>query len=412
MEFLEYRLIIRLLVALGIGFLVGLERERRHEREIFAGIRTLPLVALSGAIVQQYFQRLLLPAFVLFVALLVVAYAVKVQRVDIGMTSAVATLLTFLFGAMSVISEQAMLVAVMMGIITAILLAVKDPLHRFANEIDPDEMYAVLKFLVVSLVIFPLLPDRSLDSLLGLNPQFVWLMVIFVSGIGFGAYILTKLLGAKTGIGLSGVLGGMISSTATTVAMARKSIMDRNVSTIAALATVIACLAMFPRMIIEILVVYPSLVELVLVPTVIMVGLGFLPAVYLLWVTSREETPEVNQDNPFRLKPALIFGAIFAVVLLLSEYSLEFYGSSGILITAAVSGLADVDAITLSVGRLMQQDQLAAETAARAVIIGAVSNTVMKMSLTWMMGRFEHAWKVTAVLGLSILGGLGSLLFI
>jgi uncharacterized membrane protein (DUF4010 family) len=189
---------------------------------------------------------------------------VKVRKLDIGMTSSVATLLTFLFGAMCTLSEQAMLVAIMMGIVTATLLAVKDPLHRFANEVDPQEMYAVLKFLGISLVVFPLLPDRSLDVLLGLNPQFVWLMVIFVSGIGFGAYVLTKLLGARTGIGLSGVLGGLISSTAKTVAMSRKSIGDRDVSTISALAIVIACLAMFPRMILEILVVYPSLVERVL----------------------------------------------------------------------------------------------------------------------------------------------------
>jgi uncharacterized membrane protein (DUF4010 family) len=143
-----------------------------------------------------------------------------------------------------------------------------------------------------------------------------------------------------------------------------------------------------------------------------MVGLALLPAVYLFWVTTREEAPEVEQDNPFRLKPALIFGAIFAAVLLLSEYSLEFYGSSGILLMAAVSGLADVDAITLSVGRLMQEDQLAAQTAARAVVVGAISNTIMKVGLTWLMGRFELAGKVTAVLGLSIVGGLVSLVFI
>lgn len=408
----EYRLIVSLLVALGSGFIVGLERERRQEHEIFAGIRTLPLVAVSGALIQQYFPKLLVPAFLLLMILLVIAYYVKVQTPDIGMTTSVATLLTFIFGAMCTHSEQAMMIAVMMSILTATLLAVKDPLHQFANEIDPEEMYAILKFLVISLVIFPLLPDRSLDLLLGLNPQFVWLMVIFVSGIGFGAYILVKFFGARAGIGLSGVLGGMISSTATTVAMARKSIDDRDISPVASLAVVIACLAMFPRMVIEIIVVYPSLVKPILIPTIVMVTLGTVPAIYLLWLTTTESTPEVQQDNPFRLQPALIFGGIFAVVLLLSEYSLELYGNSGILLTAAVSGLADVDAITLSVGRLMQTNQLAEKTAARAIIIGAISNTTMKMVLTWFMGRYQLAWKVSTVLGLSMLGGLGSLFFI
>jgi uncharacterized membrane protein (DUF4010 family) len=305
-----------------------------------------------------------------------------------------------------------MLVAVMGGIVTAVLLAVKNPLHSFASRVDPEEMYAVLKFLVVVLVVFPLLPNRSIDYLLGLNPQFVWLMVVLVSGIGFGAYVLSKLFGGRTGIGLSGLLGGMISSTATTVAMARKSIQDRDVSSVAALAVVIACLAMFPRIVIELLAVHPELVEPVLIPTVVMVLLGLAPAFYLLWAVTYETAPEVRQDNPFRLKPALIFGLLFGIILLVSEYSLDWYGSSGIYITALVSGLADVDAITLSVSRLVENGELELMTGARAVVIGAISNTAMKVSLTWIMGRFEIAWRVTAVLGLSLVGGGVSLFFL
>ncbi len=411
MGVVEYSLIVRLLVALGIGFIVGLERERRQEREIFAGIRTLPMVGLSGAVIQEFFPHLLLPAFLLFVGLLIVAYVMKVRKLDIGMTSSVATLLTFLFGAMCTLSEQAMLIAVMMGILTAVLLAVKDPLHQFANRIDPDEMYAVLKFLVIALVIFPLLPDRELDWLLGLNPQFVWLMVIFVSGIGFGAYILTKLFGARAGIGLSGLLGGLISSTATTVAMSRKSMDQSQLSTVAALSVVIACIAMFPRMLIELVVVYPKLVKAVIVPFTAMVVLALVPAIYLFWVSSNEESPNVEQSNPFRLQPAIIFGAIFAVVLVASEYSHQLYGNTGILVTALISGLADVDAITLSVGRLMQQDQLTTETARQAVVIGAISNTVLKVSYTWVMGHTKLARRVTAVMSLSIMGGIVSILF-
>ncbi len=412
MEILEYQLPIRLLVALGIGFLVGLERERRQEHEIFAGIRTMPLVALTGALLQEYFFSLLLPAFVFLIGLLVVAYAVKIQQFDIGITTSVATLLTYVYGAMCTRSEQAMLIAIMAGILTAVLLAVKDPLHSFANQLDSEEMYAVLKFLVVVLVILPLLPNESVDYLLGLNPQFVWMMVILVSGIGFGAYILSKVFGARAGIGLSGLLGGMISSTATTVAMARKSVAERDVSSVASLAVVIACLAMFPRMIIEILAVYPELVGPVLIPTLVMMLLGLGPALYLLWVVSYESPPEVEQKNPFRLKPALIFGALFGVILLVSDYSLEWYGSSGIFVTAAVSGLADVDAITLSVGRLLQSNELDLRTGAQAVVIGAISNTAMKVGLTWIMGRFEIAWRVTSVLGLSLLGGAVSLFFV
>ncbi len=410
MEAIDYQQIVQLITALGIGFLIGLERERRQENEIFAGIRTLPLVALTGALLYDQFPELLLAGFLFLAALLVVGYVAKIREYGLGMTTAVATMLTFIYGAMCVSSEEAMMLAVMLGILTALLLAFKPPLHSFANAVEPEEMYAVLKFLVVALVVFPLLPNRSVDLLLGLNPQFVWLMVVFVSGIGFGAYVLSRLFGAKAGIGLAGLLGGLISSTATTVAMSRKSMTSMKYSSVASLAIVIACVAMFPRMILELVVVYPALVEAVMLPVVVMVVLPLLPALYLVWVTTRQEMPEMKPENPFSLQPALIFGVLFGIILLASEYSKEMYGDAGILVTALVSGLADVDAITISVGRLMEQGKLGSETGRNAVVLGAISNTFMKVCLTWILGHRKLAIRVTAVMGLSVLGGVVTLL--
>ncbi len=412
LQSIEYQQLIQLVTALGIGLLIGLERERRQETEIFAGIRTLPLVALSGALLFEYFPNLLLAGFLFLAALLVVGYIAKIRKHGVGMTTCVATVLTFIYGAMCVSSQETMMAAVMLGILTALLLAVKDPLHSFANAVEPEEMYAVLKFLVVALVIFPLLPNRSVALLLGLNPQFVWLMVIFVSGIGFGAYVLSRLFGAKAGIGLAGLLGGLISSTATTVAMSRKSLNRVEYSSVASLAIVIACLAMFPRMLLELVVVYPSLVQAVLLPVVVMVVVPLLPALYLVWDTTSQEMPEMEQDNPFSLKPALIFGVLFGIILLATEHSKELYGDTGILLTALISGLADVDAITISVGRLMEQGKLQEDTGRSAVILGAISNTFMKVCLTWILGHRKLARQVTAVMGLSILAGLVSLLFL
>jgi uncharacterized membrane protein (DUF4010 family) len=155
---------------------------------------------------------------------------------------------------------------------------------------------------------------------------------------------------------------------------------------------------------------YPSLVEPVLKPVIVMVIAGLLPALYLLWLTTTERIPALEQENPFRLKPALTFGAIFAVILLVSDYSLKYYGNTGILVTAWISGLADVDAITLSVGRLMENGKLAKETAARAIVIGAISNTAMKAGLTWILGRVKLAFRVTAVLAFSVFSGVVYLL--
>ncbi|MFB6347775.1 MAG: MgtC/SapB family protein [bacterium] len=403
------------LVALGLGGLIGVERERHKHKDVFAGIRTLPLVALLGATLQFYFPSLRMVGFLLVAILVGIGYYAKaVDKHDIGMTTAVASILTYVFGAMCTHSPRAMTWAIILSIVTASLLVVKEPLHSFAHGIEKEEMRATLKFLIIALVVLPLLPNRPLPYALGLNPRFVWMMVVFVSGIGYSAYVLSRLLGARLGIAMSGILGGMVSSTATAVSMSDRGTRRRGLEIVCSFSIVVASLAMFPRVLIEVLVVNPGMIMNLVPPIVMMAVAGLVPALVLLWRSSAgpDEAPQPELENPFRLVPALLFGGVFGMVLLLVEYLYGLYGQEGLYVASVLSGLADVDAITLSLGKLAGEGHLAAEAATEGIILASMTNTMVKATITWIVGNRRMGLLVTGSLGLAALIGGGWILLI
>lgn len=404
---------VELLVALGIGGLIGMERERAESGGRFAGSRTLPLVALLGALVQRYLPDLMVAAFLSFMVLVTVAYLGKVllER-DIGLTTSVATILTFVFGAMATQGEQGLTYAVVFGVITTSLLAAKEPIHGFADRIGRREMADTLKFLILALVVLPLLPNREMDLLLGLNPRFVWLMVVFVSGISYSAYLLTKLLGTERGIGATGVLGGIVSSTATAVSMAERAKAEPGVTGIAGVAIVIASMAMLPRILIEVSVVNPELLPVVAPPIVAMAVAGVAVALiaFRRYRAGGSEIEEVELDNPFRLKPALLFGAFFALILIVSREGSAAFGDVGVYVTAVLSGVADVDAITLSLSRLSGQGSVSNEAAAIGIVLAAVTNTVVKLGIAVAMGTMRLGRAVAPAMLVAAAVGLGTAL--
>ncbi|MEF8781175.1 MAG: DUF4010 domain-containing protein, partial [Haloferacaceae archaeon] len=403
--------VLRLLLAFGLGALVGLEREQSESGGTFAGSRTFPLLALYGALVQAFFPDLLSVAFGVLVVPLTVAYVAKaVYESDIGLTTLVAALLTTLLGAMTVHSDRAAVVAIIVGGAVTVLLSVKDPIHGFADRIEETERRASAKFILVLLVVLPALPDRSLESLYGLNPRFVWLMVVFVTGLGFVAYVLGRLLGPERGIAVTGVVGGFVSSTATTVSMAQKATQSADLTRISAFAVVTASIVMFPRALIEIAVVNPGLLPSVIPPLGAMTLVGGAAAGALYWWTASDEPVETEElSNPFRLRPALLFGVVFAAVLLVSEYANEWLGASGVYVTAFVSGLADVDAMTLTLSRLAATGTVSTEVATTGIVIAAVANTFLKAALAWFLGTRRLGVLVSGVLGVVVLSGLAIL---
>jgi len=216
--------VFRIAIAFGIGALIGLEREQSDSAGLFAGSRTFPLFALYGALVQSFFPAMLPIALLSVTVPLTVAYAGRIRAEgDIGLTTLVTALLTVVLGALATHSERgAVLAVVVAGAVTA-LLSAKGVIHRFADRIDERERRASIKFILVVLVVLPLVPDRELDALFGINPRYVWLMVVFVSGLSFVAYVLGRVIGVQRGIAVTGVLGGFVSSTATAVSMAERT---------------------------------------------------------------------------------------------------------------------------------------------------------------------------------------------
>jgi uncharacterized membrane protein (DUF4010 family) len=400
--------VLHLLLAFGLGALIGLEREQSESAGTIAGSRTFPLIALYGALVQGFFPEAVPIAIGTLVVPLTVGYVAKVwYEDDIGLTTLVAALVTVVLGAMTMYSDRSATLAIIVGGAVTVLLSVKDPIHEFADRIEERERRASAKFILVVLVVFPALPDRSMDALYGLNPRFIWLMVVFVTGLGFAAYVLGRILGAERGIALTGIVGGFVSSTATTVSMAEKTTQNATLYHVCGFAVVTASIVMFPRALIEIAVVNPALLPTVAVPLGVMTVVGIVAAGVLYWRTASGQAVGAEElKNPFRLRPALLFGAIFAVVLLVSEYANEWFGESGVYATAFFSGLADVDAMTITLSQLAAEGTVSTEVATTGIVIAATANTLVKVALAWLLGTHRLGRLVALVLGVVVVSGL------
>ncbi len=400
------RLLVRIAIAFGIGALIGLEREQSESGGTFAGSRTFPLFALIGALIQAFFPTMLPVVMAALAVPLTVAYIGKIwTERDIGLTTLTVALLTVVLGAMTTHSERGTILAIIVGGVVTVLLSEKGTIHEFVDRIDEQERRASVKFILVVVVIFPLLPDREVDILLGLNPRFIWLMVVLVTGLSFTAYVLSRMIGSERGIALTGVLGGFISSTATAVSMAQQTIENPSLYRVCAFSTIIASIIMFPRALIEVAVVNRALLPYVIVPLGGMTVLGAIVAGAVYWRSTAKADVETDIENPFRLRSALFFGALFAIILLVSESAHSWLGPSGIYATAFISGLADVDAITLTLSKLAAEGAISSQVAATGIILGAIANTLVKAGLAWLIGTRQLALLVTAVLGaVSIVG--------
>lgn len=400
--------VLHLFVAFGLGALIGLEREQSESGGSFAGSRTFPLFALYGALVAVFFPTALALALGVLVVPLTVAYAGKVwYEKDIGLTTLMAALVTTVLGAIAMHSDTGAVIAIIVGGAITVLLSVKEPIHEFADQIEETERRAMVKFVLVVLVVLPALPDRSLDVLYGLNPRFVWLMVVFVTGLGFVAYLLGQFLGPEQSIAITGVIGGFVSSTATTVSMAEKTTQNETLYHVCAFAVVTASIVMFPRALIEVAVVNPDLLPSVALPLGVMTVVGVIAAGILYWQTASEQTVEPRKmKNPFRLQPALVFGAIFAVVLLVSDYANEWFGTSGVYATAFLSGLADVDAMTITLSTLAAEGEVSTQVATTGIVIAAIANTFLKAALAWLLGTDQLGKLVTVILSVVVISGV------
>jgi uncharacterized membrane protein (DUF4010 family) len=402
--------------ALVIGALIGLEREFYQQREAtpdFAGIRTFSLIALLGS-VSSFLAAdygIILAALALggLILMTTVSYsgALLRSKAETGITTEVAAVLTFLFGVL-VMGDHA-LVAIALAVITSLLLTFKGELHGFIRNLSPDDIHVTLQFALVAAVILPLLPNRTIDPLGLLNPFQIWMMVVFVSGIGFSGYVLMKILGPSRGINLMGILGGLASSTATTISFSSASREYPRMAHHYARAVVLASTVMFPRVLLLILVIYPPIALKVVIPFTLMLitGVIFVFVIQKSKLTQADTIhPEYRITNPLKLSTAIKFGLLFAFVLIVVEYAQTFLGSSGVYLASFLTGLTDVDAITLSVTRLAEGAQLSSDVAGVAVIIAALMNTISKGAISYSSGSPELRSPVIKAFILMILVGV------
>jgi len=418
-------------IALGLGLLVGLQRERVQSP--LAGIRTFALITVLGtvcALLALTFGGWVVAAgAIALAAMLVVGNLAqgKAGEVEPGVTTEMAALLMYGVGAYLVIGHTAVAIAIGGGV--ALLLHWKVPMHAFVARFGEDDIRAIMRFVLVALVIYPVLPDQTYGPYGVLNPQQVWLMVVLFVGIGLGGYLAYKLFGQRSGAVLAGILGGLISSTATTVSCAQRTRAGRESVPVAALMIMVASAAVFPRVLLEMAVVAPTIFWKAALPLGVMLGWMMLIAVGTCFVMLARDArhakggPEdpdptggepraaidepglMPQGNPAELVSALIFGGLYALVLLGAAAAQDYFGTRGLYSVAVISGLHDLDAITLSTARFMEQGQVEAQLGWRLILAGSLSNLLLKGVAVAVLGKRSLLTWIAIPYAAALLGG-------
>ena len=399
---------ITLGISLGLGLLIGLQRERTEAR--FGGIRTFPLISLFGTfcgmIAEKFGAWPIGAGLVAIFGMLAIANWLSARQEDSehGQTTEITALLTFAIGAYLPLGDRA-LAAVAAGLVV-VLLHLKEPMHTFVRKMGPKDMTALMQFVVVSLIILPLLPNRTFGPLKVLNPFDIWRMVVLIIGLSLTGYIIYKFIGRTASAVVGGILGGLISSTATTVSYARRA---RTVPAAHALAVVVVLIASavsYFRVIIEVSLFAPSHLGRMLPPLIAaLVWVSVVAAVaFVLFRGEGEEMPEPG--NPAELKTALIFGVLYAFITLAVTAARQYFGEGALYGVAIISGLTDMDAITLSLARMAESNHLEPANAWRLVLAASLSNFVFKGAIAAFLGGWRFGLRLAPFFAVAFAGGL------
>ncbi len=408
-------------IAILLGALVGLEREKRkgaadEDTDLIAGLRTFTLFSMLGAAVGwlaiERDMPFLLPAgLVLVGAFVLVGYYITARSSnDTGLTTEIATLIVFLIGAMVMLGFRE--IAIALGVVTAAVLAYKRPLHGFVAKIGWKDVFAGLRLLIATFIALPLLPNRTVDPWGALNPYMLWLLVILIASLSLIGYVATRLLGAGKGIPLTGLTGGLVSSTAVAFSFGKEGAEYPKLTQLLACGILLSWVVMFGRILVEVAVLNRELL-LALLPSVLAMGVTAAAfAGYFYWKTrgtkvEKAAERDLNLENPFSLWSAAKFAMIFAVVLLAVKIVQEEFPQQGIYAVAALAGLTNVDAITLSMADYAKTDGNL-RTAVIAVVIGALSNTFVKAALVVGLAGFGLGRPILIAAGALTAVGLGA----
>lgn len=397
-------------LSLGIGLLMGLERERNPSAR--AGLRTFGLTALLGtvsALIAEHTQSpwILAAGMVVVGGMMISAYLSHPDDRDPGTTSVVALLLCYGYGAMVWYDYRTL--AVMLGILTTVILYFKAELEQFTTALTRRDITSILQFAVLSLVILPTLPNQGFGPYDAINPYQVWWMVVLISGVSLAGYGALRVVGQRHSGALLGVLGGLVSSTATTLVFSRHAREDINLARLAVVVILTANLVVMARLTILAAVLQPALVPK-LAPILACGAVAGMLVGIQAWrrLAKPGDMPQLDLRNPTEIRTALTFGVAYAVVLFLSAWLGDIAGSTGLYGVALVSGLTDVDAITLSALRLFGLGRVGAEEAVTAIVLAVSANLCFKLGVVLTVARAQLGGWISSgflAVGLGLAGG-------
>jgi uncharacterized membrane protein (DUF4010 family) len=452
--------ILQLALALGVGLLVGFERERRSDT--FAGVRTFGLAALAGGVAALVGPSDGTPWPLLVVTAISAAAGIaggiassngaardgalraaaddgvpngsdavrgaapeSERPREIGLTTAFALVVTTLLGGYAVLGDRATTVA---GAGTLfLLLYVRDPLHAVIRRLSKEDVRAIAIFVLIALVVLPVLPDRDVGPLDAVNPRSAWLLVVLVVGLSLAGYVAQALLGPRAGVLATGLLGGLVSSTATTAGAARRA-REGGSPRASAAAALLACGVLPIRLLVLLGVVSRPLA------TVIWPWLaGIALATFAAGLVSLRRAPHVGETagstalepprNPTQLSSALVFAGIFVLIRIVTKATILYAGTSALFVVAAVSGISDMDAIALSIARELEAGAgavgdvvpehagITATTAVQATLVALAANTLFKLGIARMMGNARLFWMMLSGLGAALVVAIAGIVF-
>ena len=400
-------------IAMVLGLLIGIQRgwvsRTKGPGERIAGVRTYTLVGLLGgisAILARDFGPWVIPTILICISLIVIAaYWRSQDRVkDLSITSVIGTLLTYSFGLLA--GEGLWTTAASCAIITAMILDNKEEIHGLLTKLKENELDAALKLLLISVVMLSALPNQGYGPWKAINPYEIWWMVVLIASISFLGYFAVRIGGASRGLMFTSLFAGLSSSTALTLHYARLCRDNRDISGLLASGILTACGTMFPRLLLVCMLINPELGRTLMPSILTMMVLTYLPAIYL-WLTFREpvESNLELKQNPLELASAMGFATILTLIILMSHLLNDWLGTAGVFILAAVSGITDVDAVTLTMSR-QAGDMMSLRDAAIAITLAASVNSLVKGAMAFSIGGRPLLIRALLPLALAVVGGL------
>ena len=421
---MDYILIKTLLISVILGFMIGLQRTMTmiysnttdKKESYFAGSRTFALISLLGFLSGWLYASA--PVIIIIIALSIVgligfSYYIKTTLYkNMGMTSQIAAIITYLLGVMVYLRLEQY--AIFIGVLMIILLEIKPRLQRIEQNITPSDFNASILLLAMTFLILPILPDEMIGPYKLFNPYKTWLMAIIIAAISFIGYVAIKILGNKRGVLLTGLFGGFISSTAVSISLSQMYTTQKAYLNNFAAGIAMACTLMYVRVLFEAFVINQKVALTLLLPYTA-ASLSGLIFVYILYKHSKTATLDLEKTdigkNPLQLSEAVKFGILFGVIYGAINIVQNHYGNIGVYIISILSGITDVDAITLSLTQLVTDQKLSLQVSANGIVIASITNSLIKLGIIYWIGGKTIGWKLTLFF-LITLGMMGAGLYI